>query len=93
LKLVFENPFPSICFNIEPFSKTTDFNPSLLETLSDEMNSIDEGIQRMLQQNSPQTVEIQRITPSVTINRRQNLPGIFQTAREVCDRGFDIEVK
>jgi hypothetical protein len=91
-KPVFENIPLSICFNLEPFSKTTDVNLSLPEMLSDEMNSIREGIQRVLPEKCPPpTAETNRITPSVTINRGQNSPAIFQTTREVCDLGFAIE--
>jgi hypothetical protein len=59
---------------------------------SEAMNSIAEGIHRILPENCPRsTAETHRIIPLATINRGQNSLAIFQTTWEICDLGFDIE--
>jgi hypothetical protein len=93
-KPVFEKTFLDICSNIDSASKITDFNPSHSEAHSEAMNSVGEGIHRVLPEKCPRsTAETYWITPSVTINRGQNSPAIVQTTREVCDLGFAIELK
>jgi hypothetical protein len=79
VKSVFGNAFVSIRFNIELFSKMTNFKGSCPE-------KVDEGSQsRSPEKGRRRTGETERMSPSNTINRGQNPPAIFQRNWKVWD--------